>query len=72
MAEFPHESSLIARIPTADVDSFMAVAEDRMKKKVMGASEALAGGVRRVVFADGRVKQPVRRALDGAGTVLGD
>lgn len=46
----------------------MAVAEGRMKKKVMGAVEAIDAGVGKVIFADGRVESPIRRALDGAGT----
>jgi acetylglutamate/LysW-gamma-L-alpha-aminoadipate kinase len=41
-----------------------------MKKKVMGAGEALADGVSRVIFADGRVERPIQRALDGEGTVI--
>ncbi|MBE7552495.1 MAG: [LysW]-aminoadipate kinase [Anaerolineales bacterium] len=69
--KFPDESSLIRHIPAAKIDQFMDVAEDRMKKKVMGAQEALAQGIGRVIFADGRVEQPVRRALAGEGTVIG-
>ena len=41
-----------------------------MKKKVLGATEALALGVRQVIFADGRVEQPLHRAMDGKGTVI--
>jgi acetylglutamate/LysW-gamma-L-alpha-aminoadipate kinase len=44
----------------------MTVAEGRMKKKVLGAQEALSMGVSRVIFADGRVEQPLERALAGA------
>ena len=71
LARFPDESSLIRRIPADEIEDFMSVAEGRMKKKVMGASEALRGGVGRVIFADGRVRNPVRRALAGEGTVIG-
>jgi acetylglutamate/LysW-gamma-L-alpha-aminoadipate kinase len=67
---YPDESSLIRHIPAGRIDSFMSAAQDRMKKKVMGAGEALAGGVRRVVFADGRVENPILRALAGEGTVI--
>ena len=70
LEKFPDESSLIGHIPAAKIDQFMSVAEDRMKKKVMGAQEALAQGIGRVVFADGRVAQPVRKALAGEGTVI--
>lgn len=72
LERFPDENSLIRAIPRAAVERFVSLAEDRMKKKVLGAEEALAGGVRRVVFADGRVKRPIRRALAGEGTVIGD
>lgn len=72
LANFPDESSLIRRIPAGQMDQFKSAAEDRMKKKVMGAQEALAQGIRRVIFADGRVEQPVRRALAGEGTVIGE
>lgn len=72
LANFPDESSLIKHIPKAKIDSFMSVAEDRMKKKVMGAQEALAQDIGRIVFADGRVAQPVQRAMAGEGTVIGE
>ena len=41
-----------------------------MKKKVLGAQEALAGGVGRVILADGRIEAPVSQALAGRGTVI--
>lgn len=65
---FPDESTLITEIPRAQADRFMQYAEGRMKKKVMGAVEAIAGGVRKVIFADGRIEQPLSRALAGGGT----
>jgi acetylglutamate/LysW-gamma-L-alpha-aminoadipate kinase len=64
----PDESTLITEIPRAQADRFMAFAEGRMKKKVMGAVEAIGEGVGKVIFADGRVADPISRALDGAGT----
>ncbi len=70
LERFPDETSLIRRIPAQRLEAFMAVAQKRMKKKVMGAQEALAGGVQRVVFGDGRVEGAVRRALAGEGTVI--
>jgi acetylglutamate/LysW-gamma-L-alpha-aminoadipate kinase len=70
LERYPDESSLIRHIPAGRLETFMEAAQDRMKKKVMGAGEALAGGVRRVVFADGRVASPIHRALAGEGTVI--
>lgn len=71
LADYPNKESLIEHIPADRLERFMEVAEDRMKKKVLGAQEALAGGVSRVVFADGRVERPIQRALAGSGTVIG-
>ncbi len=70
LRNFPDESSLIASIPAADVESYLEFAQDRMKKKVLGAAEAVAGGVKRVIFGDARAGQPVSAALAGAGTVV--
>lgn len=70
MRHFPDESSLIAHIDKHRVEQTIDFAEGRMKKKVLGASEALGLGVQQVVFADGRVEQPIRRALEGKGTVI--
>lgn len=71
LEKFPDEASLIRAIPADRIERFLDVAEGRMKKKVLGASEALAQGVGRVIFADGRVERPVQRALEGEGTVIG-
>jgi len=71
LEEFPDEATLIRHIAPGDVESFFEVAQDRMKKKVLGAKEALEKGVPRVVFADGRVERPVSAALEGKGTVIG-
>jgi acetylglutamate/LysW-gamma-L-alpha-aminoadipate kinase len=65
---FPDESTLIQEIPRAQADRFMEFAEGRMKKKVMGAVEAIGEGVGRVIFADGRIAEPISRALAGGGT----
>nr|HID12250.1 hypothetical protein [Anaerolineae bacterium] len=45
-------------------------AQGRMKRKLLGAIEALDGGVGRVIIADGRVERPIQRALAGEGTVM--
>jgi len=48
----------------------MQFADGRMKKKVMGAGEALEAGVPKVVFADARGENPIQRAIAGQGTVI--
>lgn len=70
LRQFPDESSLIPHIPKERLEEFAPFAEGRMKKKVLGAGEALEQRVRQVIFADGRVERPVQRALEGKGTVI--
>ena len=70
LRDFPDEASLVSEIPAAEVESLMAFAQDRMKKKVLGAAEAVQGGVKRVVFGDARISEPVSAALAGRGTVV--
>lgn len=70
LREYPDESTLIGHIPAAQVEQYMSFAEDRMKKKVLGATEALGHGVGRVVFADARIEGPVTAAMAGKGTVI--
>ncbi len=70
LRQFPDESTLITHIDKDKVEQSLEFAEGRMKKKVLGASEALQLGVGQVVFADGRVASPIARALEGRGTVI--
>ena len=70
MRNFPDEASLITHIDKAQVEASIEFAEGRMKKKVLGASEALGLGVGQVIFADGRVEHPIRNAMAGKGTVI--
>lgn len=70
LRDFPDESSLITHIPRAEIDAYLPYAEGRMKKKVLGAGEALAQGIGRVILGDARVPNSVSRALEGVGTVI--
>ena len=70
LRQFPDESTLIPHIDKAQVEQSLEFAEGRMKKKVLGASEALGLGVAKVVFGDGRIESPVTNALAGNGTVI--
>ena len=71
LRNFPDESSLISQIDPAHIGEFMEHAQGRMRIKVLGAMEALERGVSQVIFADGRIAQPVHSALEGRGTVIG-
>ena len=71
LRDFPDESTLIPHIPLAQAQEHLdRYAQGRMKRKVLGAIEALRDGVGQVIIADGRVGQPLHRALAGHGTVI--
>jgi len=70
MKSFPDESTLIKSLTRSELSAALDYAEGRMKKKVLGAQEALAGGVKRVIIADGRLAAPLTSALAGQGTMI--
>ena len=45
-------------------------AKGTMKKKVLGAIEAFENGVEVIYWSDGRVKNPIKKALAGYGTII--
>ncbi|PWH17044.1 MAG: acetylglutamate kinase [Anaerolineae bacterium] len=70
MERFPDESTLIPHLPQSKLPAALEMAQGRMKKKILGAEEALQGGVGKVIIADGRVEKPISNALAGNGTVI--
>jgi acetylglutamate/LysW-gamma-L-alpha-aminoadipate kinase len=72
LRRFPDESTVIPHVPPGQAAEHLdRYAQGRMKKKLLGAIEALKDGVERVIIADGRVTQPLHRALAGQGTIIG-
>ncbi len=70
MKNFPDESTLIRQLSRIQLSKALEVAQGRMKKKILGAEEALDHGVKRVVIADGRIQNPISNSLAGKGTVI--
>jgi len=70
MKNFPDEATLIRQLPQNQLSAALEAAQGRMKKKVLGAEEALQGGVGKVIIADGRIANPISSALSGKGTVI--
>ncbi len=64
------ELTLISHVPRDEIDRYAEYAQGRMKKKLLGAREALGGGVSQVVIAYGRTLRPISQALEGKGTVI--
>lgn len=63
-------TSILRSVPKDAVDGVLPFAEGRMRKKVLAARAAVAGGVGRVVIASSQGSAPVERALAGEGTVF--
>ncbi len=70
MKNFPDESTVISHLSQGQLSMALEAAQGRMKKKVLGAEEALKGGVKRVIIADGRIQNPIVNALSGKGTII--
>jgi acetylglutamate/LysW-gamma-L-alpha-aminoadipate kinase len=64
------ESTLIENISKENIEEFMQYAKGTMKKKVMGAIESVEKGVEKVIFADARIESPIKKALEGKGTII--
>ncbi len=72
MRNFPDEKTWIPKLKKSEIDLGISFAQGRMKKKVLGAKEALEGGVGLVFIGDGRVQNPIQNALAGNVTWIGE
>lgn len=59
-------ASLFHIIPVAELEDCMTYAQGRMRKKLLGAQEALRGGVSRVCIGN----ESLQAVLNGAGTTI--
>lgn len=66
LADPADAATLIRSIPAASLADYMPYARGRMSKKLLGAQEALQGGVPRVCIGSASL----RAVLDGAGTTI--
>ncbi len=70
LGDFPDESSLVPRLHAHDFEVAIEHAQGRMKIKLLGAKEALDGGVERVIIGSATTAGCVRAALEGRGTII--
>ena len=64
-------NSLVEEMNRDDIEEFTdEYAEGRMKKKLLGAGEAIDAGVGSVILGDGTVEKPVTNALSSGGTLI--
>lgn len=59
-------STLIRTIPADQLEEYMSYAKGRMRKKLLGAQEALQGNVSRVCIGS----ESLRAVVEGSGTVI--
>jgi len=64
------ETSIVREVTPETYNQALVYAKERMKKKVLGAYEAINAGVNKVIFADARINDPITNALQGHGTVI--
>lgn len=70
LKKFGDVSSLIKTINKNKLNEYITYAQGRMKKKVLGAEQAFRQGLKKMYWSDGRIKNPIIKALDGIGTVI--
>jgi len=70
MEDVNDPDSLVETVSRHSIDPAMDLAQGRMKKKVLAASEALSAGVRKVIISDANMERPLTGALEGRGTVI--
>ena len=61
-------TSTIAEIDLDHLDEFLALAQGRMKKKVLAAADAVRRGIGEVILADANQPNAITAALEGGGT----
>lgn len=71
LEDIDRPDTLVTRLGLSDEARAMELAKGRMKRKVLAAFSAVAGGVGSAVIAGSRMERPVAQALAGGGTWIG-
>ncbi len=71
LRDLDDESTLVPFLPATELEGAFPFARGRARTKLIAARQALAGGIRTVILADGRRAHPLFEALAGAGTWVG-
>ena len=70
LADSGDSSSLIPRLTPPELTDWEEQVNGRMKRKLHALRKLFDYGAMKVIIADGRVRQPVRDAFSGRGTVI--
>jgi acetylglutamate/LysW-gamma-L-alpha-aminoadipate kinase len=71
LADLNDPTSTIREIDPTNLDDHLALAQGRMKKKVLAAVDAVERGVGEVILADANREDAIEAALAGEGTHIG-
>ena len=66
------ETSLVSSMSVRELQQREARVEGRIKRKLLALTRLCQHGKTRVIITDGRIEQPIIKALDGAGTHIHD
>ncbi len=64
------DKSVIKNISKENLDKYLEENQGRMKKKLLGLQESFNNGLEVAYFGDGRIKNPITRAMKGEGTKI--
>jgi len=64
------ENSLIKKLQKKDLEAAENNTDGRMKRKMLAIRNILDEGVKKIIFADGRVNTPISCALSEKGTII--
>lgn len=71
LVDAANEDSLVSELSAEGLEAWQERVEGRMKRKIIALNKLYRDQQRpRVYLCDGRVEQPLKRALEGAGTVI--
>jgi acetylglutamate/LysW-gamma-L-alpha-aminoadipate kinase len=68
LSDLGDPASTVPEISLDRLDTYLEMAQGRMKKKVLAAADAVRRGVGEVILADANASDPIDAALLGAGT----
>lgn len=68
LGDLQNEKSLIKKITEKELEDLILQVSGRMKRKLMEITKLLKFGTKKIIVADGRIKNPVTNALNGGGT----
>ncbi len=68
LADLNDASSIVKKVNKDNLEELLPVVSGRMKRKLMECIKLLDKGIGKIIISDGRVKDPITKAIGGEGT----